>query len=207
MRSVRIAIFASGNGSNAMALIRKARELSSQQVEISFVLSDREGAPVLEKAAREGVKTYLVPVSSTRTDQESKVLALLREHRVDWIFLAGYMRLLSPLFLDQVRRWHRGSSQVVNIHPSLLPAYPGVNSIARAYQDQVVESGVTLHLVDDGLDTGPQLRQEVIPVLATQQTLAQFEEKMHQLEHKMYTGFLADLALGSPETLPFKEDQ
>lgn len=202
MNIVRVALFASGNGSNAMALIEKAKSLSN--IEISFVLSDKAGAPVLTKAREANIRTYLVERSSSRAEHEKDQLALLKKHKVDWIFLAGYMRILSADFLRTFSMWHQGASQVVNIHPSLLPAYPGADSIAQAYVDGVEYSGVTLHLVDEGVDTGPILFQkklERMPMLG----LPEWKQQFHRLEHEIYTEFLESLALNLRPTQSFEE--
>ncbi len=202
MKAVRVALFASGNGSNAMAIVEKAKSLHN--IEIAFVLSDRAEAPVLEKAKRADIKTYLVERTTTRIEHEGKQLSLLKEHKVDWIFLAGYMRILSADFLKTFSGWHRGATQVVNIHPSLLPAYPGAESIAQAYADKVECSGVTLHLVDEGVDTGQIIVQKP---LARPETisLSDWKQRFHQLEHQIYTEFLESLALNLRPTLSFEE--
>lgn len=202
MKTVRVALFASGSGSNAMALIEKARSLTA--IEIAFVLSDKPTAPVLEKAQRANIKTYLVEKTSTRFEHEQKQLSLLKEHRVDWIFLAGYMRILSADFLKIFSQWHQGATQVVNIHPSLLPAYPGADSIAQAFTDKVESSGVTLHLVDEGVDTGQVIVQRPLarpPAI----TLEDWKQQFHQLEHQIYTEFLESLALSLRPTRSFEE--
>lgn len=201
MTPVRVAIFASGTGSNAMALIHKAREYT-RELEICFVLSDKATAPVLEKARVAGVRTHLVEKKGDRASHEQMILNLIQEYRIDWICLAGYMRLLSPSFLKQVSEWHSGASQVVNIHPSLLPAYPGVDSIARAYNDGVPLTGVSIHLVDEGMDTGLILAQESLAI-SKDEPLEAFTQRVHQLEHRMYTSFLEDLADGRRKTVPF----
>ncbi len=202
MKSVKVAIFASGTGSNAMALCKKAQSLST--LDIAFVLSDKAAAPVLGKAQDLGIKTYLIEKKKDRTTHESEVLQILREHHIDWILLAGYMRLISPHFLQTFSKWHGGASQIVNIHPSVLPAYPGVDSIARAHQDRVSSTGVTIHLVDEGTDTGPILKQESIPLNA-QDPVESWAQKIHELEHRMYTDFLESLATGSTKTFYFEE--
>nr|BFD68148.1 phosphoribosylglycinamide formyltransferase [Bdellovibrio sp. HAGR004] len=203
MRPPRIAILASGTGSNAQALIRKAQDLGTDKLEIIFVLSDQEEAPVLEKARDLGVPAFLRMKFADRRTHEESILMLLKEHRIDWVLLAGYMRLLSPYFIKTLQSWHQGASQVVNIHPSLLPAYPGLDSIARAYADQVSESGVTLHLVDDGMDTGPILRQQRI--LRGPETLPEWTAQFHRVEHQIYGAFLADIAEGHQKTCYFME--
>lgn len=223
MKPVRVAIFASGNGSNAVALIQKAQSLS--QIEIVFVLSDKAEAPVLQKAAALGIATQLVEkpkkidfadisahlnrsdsasdIKNPRLLHEQKILNILRDHQIDWVCLAGYMRLLSPHFLHQFADWHSGASQVVNIHPSLLPDYPGVDSIARAHADRVSFGGVTLHLVDEGMDTGKVLYQEKVP-LGPWESLEDFTRKIHAQEHQLYGRFLEDLNSNQKPTCHFK---
>ena len=192
---LRVAIFASGNGSNASALMKKARELSSH-VEICFVFSDQANAGVIAKAQGEGVRHFVIEkVNMTRGQHEQKILNLLLEHRVQWIFLAGYMRLLSPNFLKSFNEWQGGQQRVVNIHPSLLPAYPGVNSIERAFKDKCKETGVTLHYVDDGVDTGPIIKQAKVEI-QPDENLKTLAEKMHKAEHQLYGNFLSELVQG-----------
>jgi phosphoribosylglycinamide formyltransferase-1 len=190
MSLVKVAIFASGTGSNAQALMKKAQELP--HVEISFVLSDKAEAMVLEKARALNVKTFVVEKTGSKSSHEESILQLLKEHRIEWIFLAGYMRLLSADFLKTFASWQRGRLQVVNIHPSLLPAYPGVNSIERAFNDHVDKTGVTLHLVDEGVDTGPILKQSEVKLMSNE-TLDSLATKIHATEHRLYTEFLAEL--------------
>ncbi|NUN04848.1 MAG: phosphoribosylglycinamide formyltransferase [Bdellovibrio sp.] len=204
MKPLRIAIFASGTGSNALALIKKAQELSAHKIEITFVLSDNAQAPVLEKAKNENIRTFLVTPHKGRANQEQEILNLTKEYKIDWIFLAGYMRLISPSFLRTFADWHSGCPQIVNIHPSLLPGYPGLDSIARAYHDQVSQSGVTLHLVDAGMDTGKILLQKSLP-LAKSESLETWKQKFHLLEHEVYGQFLESLASGQISSHPFQE--
>lgn len=194
--SCRIAIFASGNGSNAMALIQSAKKLKNVKVEL--VLSDKKSAAVLGKAQAENVKTYLIEKTTDRAHHENEILNILREHQIDWIFLAGYMRLLSAHFLKEFSALHQGQARIVNIHPSLLPAYPGADSIARAFQDQVSESGVTLHYVDEGMDTGKIIRQERLRRVEAQD-LSSWSQQFHQLEHQIYTDFLKSLEASCKE--------
>lgn len=204
MRPLRVAIFASGTGSNALALINKAQTLSGA-LEISFVLSDKAMAPVLKKAQEMGVRTCLVEKKLDRHNHEQEILKLLREHRIDWIFLAGYMRLLSGSFLRQFSSWHEGASQIVNIHPSLLPAYPGAEAIARAHQDRASQTGVTVHFVDEGMDTGEIIIQEALN-LPSEAPLSDWVDAIHSLEHRMYSNFLESLSLGKPRTFYFEEN-
>lgn len=205
MKSLRVAIFASGTGSNAEALIKKMKLLQSQNGgRIEFVLSDRKGAPVLEKAAQHEVQTYLVERTVDRASHEQEILKLIDLHRIDWILLAGFMRIISADFLKALAHRHQGRAQVVNIHPSLLPAYPGTQSIERAFADKVSECGVTIHYVDEGMDTGPILAQEKVQLLPTD-SLETFKNKMHQLEHQMYTNLLEQIVSGVIPTNFFEE--
>lgn len=203
-KPLRIAIFASGTGSNAMALINKAKTFTPETLTIAFVLSDRPEAPVLLKAAEAGVRTFLIEKKKDRATHEQEILLLLREYRIDWILLAGYMRILSSSFLHKFAEWHNGASQVVNIHPSLLPLYPGVDSIKRAFADKVEKSGVSLHLVDEGMDTGDLITQGSIE-LKPNESLDSWTEKFHKLEHQMYTDFLESLVVGQQKSFSFEE--
>lgn len=195
---MRIAIFASGSGSNAEALIKKAQELSDK-VSVEFVLTDRKDAFVLQRAQNHQVRSLIVERTTTRDAHEATILQHIDEHRIDWILLAGYMRLISAPFLHALRERHQGASQVLNIHPSLLPAYPGMDSIERAHKDQVSESGVTIHQVDEGMDTGPIMMQKSLPLLAGE-GLADFKMRVHQLEHSLYTQVLTDIAFSKIAT-------
>jgi phosphoribosylglycinamide formyltransferase-1 len=192
MNPIRVAFFASGNGSNVQALIRKALELGPDNVQVCFVLSDHALAPVIEKARALGVTAFVRERISTREAHEEQILYLLKEYKVEWVFLAGYMRLLSANFLNQFLSWHSGEPRVVNIHPSLLPAYPGVDSIGRAFNDGVTESGVTLHWVDQGMDTGEMITQKSV-LRSVDDDFESWSQKFHVLEYQIYTNFFEDL--------------
>jgi phosphoribosylglycinamide formyltransferase-1 len=202
MKNLRIAIFASGAGSNAIALIKKMKELSSGKIE--FLLSDRNEALVLEKAMHEGIQTYLVEKKTDTASHELEILRLIDKHQVDWILLAGYMRLISSEFLKSLALRHQGQVQLVNIHPSLLPAYPGAKAIERAFADKVPESGVTIHFVDKGMDTGEILAQEKVQILHNE-SFQEFKSKIHNLEHQMYTQLLEKIVSGKIPTNYFEE--
>lgn len=198
---MKIAIFASGSGSNAEALIKKARELTG--VEISFVLSDKKEAVVLERAKNLNVSTYVVPRTTTREGQEQEILKLIDQHAIDWVLLAGYMRLVSAEFLQALKDRHDGHAQVLNIHPSLLPAYPGVDSIQRAFLDKVPFSGISIHYVDEGLDTGPLLVQKKLPLLP-EESFESFAARMHTLEHRLYGQVLEQISRNEVTTRTYK---
>lgn len=205
MKPVRIAIFASGRGSNALSLIKKSQTLSGGLIEVAFVMSDQPGAGVIERARQAGIKTFVIPRLEGKQKHEEQILLLLAEYRIDWIFLAGYMRLLSSSFIRKFTQWHGGASQIVNIHPSLLPAYPGVDSIKRAFTDSVPMSGVTLHFVDEGMDTGKIIYQESI-VRNPEDSLEGWSEQFHLVEHRLYAQFMEDIAHSKIVTIFFEEN-
>ncbi|MCK5847658.1 MAG: phosphoribosylglycinamide formyltransferase [Caldisericia bacterium] len=155
----KVAIFISGRGSNLESLLKK-RDMGRIKCEIPFVLSNREDARGLQIAEEKGIKTYLInhrdyPV---RKDFESAVLQLTEKHEVDIIVLAGFMKVLSAYF---VRTFNK---PIINIHPSLLPSFPGLNSQNRALEYGVKFAGCTVHFVTEDVDAGPIIGQEIIPV-------------------------------------------
>lgn len=156
----RVAVLLSGRGSNYVAL-QKAVLSGELPAEIVVVVANEAGALGIERATHFGVPTAVIPhrTEPDRAAHEAKVLRVLHEARVEWICLAGYMRLLSPAFVGCYRK------RILNIHPSLLPAFPGLNVHAAALEYGVKVSGCTVHLVDEGLDTGPIVVQRTVPVL------------------------------------------
>ena len=177
-------ILASGEGTNARVLLEHAKKRSEKLV-AKAVISDRAGAPVLDFAAAMGVETFVV---SHR--EEGMMLALLRRLQPRWALLAGYKRIVPQAFLDFFadENFHR----VLNVHPSLLPAYPGLGGYERAFRDGVRLSGVTVHLVDGGLDTGPCVLQDCFE-RGDEDDLESFTAKGRKLEHKLFPKAL-DLA-------------
>ena len=155
-----IAVLISGRGSNFVA-IAEAIEAGEIPAEIVLVLSNRPEAAGLAIATERGLPTAAVPQGefSSRTDHEAAVIAELERAGAEWICLAGYMRVLAAGF---VRRYE---NRVVNIHPSLLPAFPGLDAQEQALQHGVKVAGCTVHLVDEGVDSGPIVVQRTVPVL------------------------------------------
>lgn len=176
MSKVRAAVFASGTGSNFEAIME-----ADIPCEIVLLVCNKEGAPVIEKAKNYGLDVLVIDASQypNRVEFESVIVEKLKSSHVDWIFLAGYMRLISPTILDEY------PDRILNIHPSFLPAYPGRDAIARALKDNAKETGVTVHLVDAGMDTGPIIAQTRVPIEAddTEETLS---KRIHHVEHKLY---------------------
>lgn len=158
-RPARLAVLLSGRGSNFLAL-HAAVERGELPAEIVLVLSNVEGARGLDEARRRGLPALAVPHAGepSRDAHEAKVLAALADAGAEWICLAGYMRLLSPGFVSRHRQ------RIVNVHPSLLPAFPGLDVHRKALDHGVRVSGCTVHLVDEGLDSGPIVEQRTVPV-------------------------------------------
>jgi phosphoribosylglycinamide formyltransferase 1 len=187
----RVAIFASGTGTNAIKLLEASRNLA--QVEIPCLIIDSLQSPLPEIIKHDfpEVQAFLIlpdkelQVAKRRADHEERILEVLTKNRIQWIFLAGYMRLIGPTLLQNSKR-------IVNIHPSLLPLYPGLLSYERAFEDGIKESGVTLHWVDAGLDTGPIICQEKFPRLPTD-SLQDFINRGKEIEWKIYPALLQEL--------------
>lgn len=175
----RLAVLLSGRGSNFLALHAAIRR-GEIPAEIALVLGNVAGAPGLERARELGLAAEAVPSAGLpRAAHEEKVVAALRRAGAEWICLAGYMRLLSPTFLAA---WPR---RILNIHPSLLPAFPGLDAQAQALAHGVRVSGCTVHLVDEGLDSGPIVVQRVVPVLDGD-TPATLAARILEQEHQAY---------------------
>lgn len=175
----RVAILLSGRGSNFLAL-HAAIERGEVPAEIVLVVSNVADAPGLDKARELGLPAVAIPHRGMlRPAHEEKVVAALREAGAEWICLAGYMRLLSP---DLVRSFpHR----ILNIHPSLLPAFPGLDAQAQALAHGVKVSGCTVHLVDEGLDSGPIVVQRTVAVL-DDDTPHALSARILEQEHQAY---------------------
>jgi phosphoribosylglycinamide formyltransferase 1 len=177
----RIGILLSGRGSNFEALTESVTVGRVPNAEISIVLSNREGAPGIEKARARGIATRVIPSKGLEREAYDKlVVAALEEKRVDLVCLAGYMRLLSPYFVAAFR------GRILNIHPSLLPSFPGLEAQRQALEHGAKFSGCTVHFVDENLDAGPIVLQAVVPIEDgdTPDTLA---ERILREEHRIYS--------------------
>ena len=184
---VRAAVLISGSGSNMAALI-DAAGADDCPFEIAVVLSNRPEAGGLAVARAKGVAAVTLdhrPFGKDREAHERAVDAVLVEHGIEVVALAGYMRLLTPWL---VRRWR---DRMLNIHPSLLPKYPGLDTHARALAAGDLEAGCTVHLVTEGVDEGPILAQAAVPVLAGD-TPASLAQRVLTAEHRLYPQALAD---------------
>jgi phosphoribosylglycinamide formyltransferase-1 len=188
----KLGILLSGRGSNFEA-IADSIQTGRLKAEIAIVISNRADAPGLASARRRGLKTRLIPSKGrVREEHDAEVVAALKEAEVDFICLAGYMRLLSPEF---VRAF---PNRILNIHPSLLPAFPGLEAQKQAVKHGVRVSGCTVHFVDEHLDHGPIILQKTVPVLDgdDEHTLA---ARILEQEHIAYTEALQLLLSGAVE--------
>ncbi|MGH9745283.1 MAG: phosphoribosylglycinamide formyltransferase [Candidatus Acidiferrales bacterium] len=181
MTKKRIGVLLSGRGSNFEALAESAAAGRIPNAEISIVISNRENAPGIEKARARGISAQVIPSKGLEREAYDKlVIAALEEKKIDLVCLAGYMRLLSPAFVAAFR------NRILNIHPSLLPAFPGLESQRQALEHGAKFSGCTVHFVDENLDAGPIILQAAVPILDddTPETLS---ERVLREEHRIYT--------------------
>jgi len=186
----RIGILISGRGSNMLALADAAKTGSIPNAEVALVISNVETATGLERAHEMGIPTFVHSHKGCTREEHDRVMAAeLRRANVDLICLAGYMRLLSPWFSREYE--HR----ILNIHPSLLPAFPGLNAQQQALDYGVKFSGCTVHLVDEELDHGPIVKQSVVPVLPAD-TVETLSARILAEEHKTYAEAVALLLSG-----------
>jgi phosphoribosylglycinamide formyltransferase-1 len=175
----RVGVLISGRGSNLQALIdaQRAGQLGG---EIAVVISNVEAAFGLERARQAGIPAVFHDHrGKKREDYDAELIAILRRHEVDLVCLAGFMRLLSPRFIQAF------VGRILNIHPALLPAFPGLDAQRQAFDYGVKVSGATVHLVDEGLDSGPIVVQEAVPVLDTDDADA-LARRILEVEHKIY---------------------
>jgi len=177
----RIGILLSGRGSNFVALAESVAAGRIPNAEIALVLSNREAAQGIEKARALGIETRVIPSKGLEREAYDKLaVAALKEKQVDLVCLAGYMRLLSPYFVQAF------PNRILNIHPSLLPSFPGLEAQRQALEHGVKFSGCTVHFVDENLDAGCIVRQAVVPIddADTDETLS---AKILREEHRIYT--------------------
>lgn len=180
----KIAIFASGSGSNLQSIVDYIKQ-GTLQAEIALVVCDQPGAFAIERAKKENIPTFIFKAKdyANKVAFETEILHELRKRDVEFIVLAGYMRLIGETLLGAY------SHKIINIHPSLLPAFPGKDAIGQAFNAGVKLTGVTIHYVDEGMDTGPIIAQQAVEIIDgdTRETL---QTRIQDTEHWLYPDVL-----------------
>lgn len=180
MNKRRLAVLASGRGSNLQNILDACKD-GQIKAEVVVVISDKEQALALERASKEGIPAFWLDptIFTTKAEYEEKLYQAINEYQVDFVLLAGFMRVLSPVFIQGVK------VPILNIHPSLLPAFTGLKAQRQALEYGVRYSGCTVHFVDQGVDTGPIILQAVVPV-NPHDTEESLTERILQEEHRLY---------------------
>jgi len=176
---LNIAILGSGNGSNCQAIIDAIND-GKLNANVSCIISDVKDARILTRAQHNQIPSYFIDCLPFRTvlkdDAEKNLISILKEHEPDIIVLAGFMRIIKSEFLSLY------PNKIINIHPSLLPKFPGLNAGKKALDAGVSETGCTVHYVDDGIDTGKIILQKKVPI-SKDDTIESLMEKIHKAEH------------------------
>ncbi len=188
--TLRIAVFASGQGSNFGAIV-DAVQAGKLDVSIELLVCDKPLAPVVQRAEQAGVEAFVFKPKdyASREAYEQEILRLLEQKQVDLVVLAGYMRIITDVLVKPYE------GRMINIHPSLLPSFPGVNAIGQALEYGVKLTGVTVHFVDGGLDSGPIIAQSALSLEAgdTEETVA---PRIHAIEQSLYSQVIQWIAEG-----------
>jgi phosphoribosylglycinamide formyltransferase-1 len=188
--SFRIVVLASGGGTNLQAILDQLHG-GEEGIEVVGVGSDKPGAVALERARKAGIETAVFPTSEYE-DRAARDRALgdwIEERQADLVVLAGYMQVLSSEFVGRFR------NRVVNVHPALLPAFPGINAVQQAIDHGSKVTGVTVHFVDEGVDSGPIIMQRPVPVGASR-NWDDLEEVIHAAEHALLPETIRLIAAG-----------
>ena len=194
--TARIAILLSGRGSNMVALTDAVQAGGIPNAEVAVVISDQPDAKGLQIARELGIKTLTIERRGRkREEHDCEIVSALQDERVDLICLAGYMRVLSPFFVDAF------NERILNIHPSLLPAFPGLEPQRQALDHGAHESGCTVHVVDNTLDGGPIIAQRTVPVVPGD-TVESLSARILEQEHLLYPAAVAAVL----DTLKRKQD-
>ncbi len=177
----KLAIFVSGSGTNMENIIKKIKRGKKSHAEVTLVVSDKQNAPALRKARKHEVSTLFINPKSFKTKKayEREIIKQLKRAKIDYIVLAGFMRILTPHIIKAYK------NKMINIHPSLLPAFKGAHGIKDAYHYGVKVTGVTVHFVTDDLDAGPIILQKAIPIKEGE-TCDALEARIHKVEYQLY---------------------
>lgn len=189
MSAFRVAVLASGTGTNLQAILDTVH--GRDGVEVVAVASDKAGAEALERAAAAGIDNEVFPRNGheDREARDAVMAGWLEQHRPDLVVLAGYMQLLSPPFVERFRE------RMINVHPALLPSFPGLDAIGQALAHGVAVTGVTVHFVDEGVDSGPIVMQRAVDVPYTRDR-DELEAEIHRIEHELLPQAIRMIASG-----------
>jgi phosphoribosylglycinamide formyltransferase 1 len=187
--SFRIAVLASGSGTNLQAILDQVH--GTDGIEVVGAVSDKPDATALERAQKAGVETAFFPASDYggREERDRAIGDWLEQRKVDLVVLAGYMQLLSPTFVQRFR------TRIINVHPALLPAFPGLEAVQQALDHGSKVTGVTVHFVDEGVDSGPIIFQEPVPIPPSRDW-DETEELIHGTEHTLLPEAIRLIAAG-----------
>ncbi|AKF93299.1 phosphoribosylglycinamide formyltransferase [Brevibacillus laterosporus] len=186
---MRIAVFASGSGSNFEAIVQATQDGRLPSLEVALLVCDQAKAYAIKRAERLGIPVFLFSAKDYVSKEafEQEILVQLKQEEIDFIVLAGYMRLIGNVLLTSYQ------GRMINLHPSLLPAFPGKDAIKKAWEYGVKVMGATVHFVDEGMDTGPIIDQEVIFV-HKEDTEESLQQKIHEVEHRLLIRVLQGLS-------------
>lgn len=194
----KIGVIGSGKGSNFQAIADAIRQGDLPEIEIAVVLSDVKEAYILERAKKMGVKSVYLDPGKFKTkleeDREQEYIRVLKENDVSLVVLAGFMRMIKKNMLDAFPH------KIINIHPSLLPSFPGLDSFKQAHDYGVKITGCTVHFVDEDMDTGPIIGQRGVPILSTD-SAETVHEKIQKEEHILYPACIKAIAQGKLEII------
>ena len=192
MGKMRVAVFASGSGTNLQSII----DADIQTIEIAVVFTNNPDAYAIERAKKHNIQVEIIDHKNykTREEYEKHIIEVLDPYKLNLIVLAGFMRILSAVFVRAYK------NKIVNIHPALLPSFPGINAGRQALEYGVKYTGVTVHFVDEGVDTGPIILQSVVEIEDedTEDTLL---EKIHEVEHRIYPKAIELISSGEIEVI------
>jgi phosphoribosylglycinamide formyltransferase-1 len=178
MNKLRVGVLVSGSGTNLQSII-DASESRKINADVAVVISDKQDAYALERARRHNIPTtYIEPKGKKKEDYDKEIINTIMKYKVDLVVLAGYMRVLTPAF---VRKFY---GRIINIHPALLPSFPGINAQKQAFEHCVKISGCTVHFVDEGVDTGPIIIQKAVCV-KEDDTIETLKKRILKEEHKI----------------------
>jgi phosphoribosylglycinamide formyltransferase-1 len=188
----RIAVLASGGGTNLQAILDKLH--GGGEIEVVGVASDRPEARALQRAREAGVETGVFPAAEhgDRSQRDAAIADWLEEREVELVVLAGYMQLLAPVFIERYR------NRIVNVHPALLPSFPGLESVRQALDHGAWVTGVTVHFVDEGVDSGPIIFQRAVEVPQSRDW-DELEAEIHAVEHELLPQAIRAIAAGRVE--------